>query len=123
MQADKKDDEDKKPPPDLFDFAEGVRRRDEGIRLVTEHSKRWVQNTADKVALMIFDGWEGTSDHIRILLAQVDWPAPPAGKENCWGALMRLLATRKLIAHTGRSTRTLRASGHARRLPIYRSRL
>ena len=115
MLGDDDDDDD-----DLFDFAEGKRRRDEGIERVTDHSENWVKETADQVQLMIPDVWEGTSDHVRILLARIDWPGPPPGKANAWGALMNSLVRRQVFRHTGRSTKTLRAAGHARRLPIYR---
>lgn len=116
------------PPPEeperepMFDPAEGRRRRDEGIELVSQHSNNWVSDTADQIALMMYPGWQGTSDHFRILLAQVDWDDPPPGKENCWGALANMLLRRKVIEKMYvPSVPTMRAPGHGRNLQMYRS--
>lgn len=104
---------------DLFDYAEGVRRREEGIERVTDE-RRWIDVATDEAVRVIPVLVEpfALEDIKRLLLEDVgtvDAPHHP----NAWGALGMRLTRMGVIRPTGKWKRAQSVNAHARCVKLY----
>lgn len=89
--------------------------RDMAIAAVSGSNARWIDD-AFLVAAALPSGWVGTGEDIR---REVELVASGPGHHNAWGALIALLAKRRVLIKTGRYMNMKLKRSHARMTPEY----
>lgn len=107
--------------PNLFDAQAAEAARDAGIALLEVHHGAQVEQLVGAIAVVARALPEITADHVHVYLVSKGIPEPT--KPNAWGAAFRKAALAELIEDTGRAVKSARPSAHARRIPVWRSRL
>lgn len=105
------------PPPRVLDPAEGARRKKEGMALAAGAEEDWSAWARRWITHLAEGSRPFTSDDLAVLAAEQD--RQPAHR-NAIGAAFNAAARAGLIVQTGETVLTARASGHRRRLLVWR---
>jgi hypothetical protein len=108
----------------LLDYLEGVKRRDEGMRIVAANNEEWLRLALIELEQMSRSSsdWENMEhgfigeDIRNMLIPRIGRPTTP----HCYGAMIRIALQRGLIEETGKLRAMKDVNSHARRSMVYR---
>jgi hypothetical protein len=95
---------------DLFDYAEGVRRRDRGLCAVEHSNPAYLQQARDAARAIALRMGRVSINEVRAAVG----PPPDGTSPNIMGAVFRT-SDWQIVGYT----QTRHAAGHARRVCIY----